>query len=95
MSATTRDATAAGPGDASMTPPADASGTVSLADEEAIRRILTDTMFGHTFFYDSHPPPRMLDLLAARGFVPVISEFINPPTTGRDKGRYAVVAYRG
>lgn len=55
----------------------------------------TDTMFGHPFFYDSHPPPRMLDLLAARGFVPVISEFINPPTTGRDKGRYAVVAYRG
>jgi cyclopropane fatty-acyl-phospholipid synthase-like methyltransferase len=51
-----------------------------------------DRMFGQTFFYDSHPPERALRLLAGRGFVPVISEFMNRPTTGRDKGRYAVVA---
>jgi SAM-dependent methyltransferase len=52
----------------------------------------TDQMFGQTFFYDSHPPERALALLASRGFVPIISEFMNLPTMGRDKGRYAVVA---
>lgn len=52
----------------------------------------TDTMFGHTFFYDSHPPDTALGLLAGAGFTPIISEFMNPPTAGRDKGRYAIVA---
>lgn len=52
----------------------------------------TDTMFGRRFFYDSHPPERTLALLAAAGFEPVVSEFMNLPTAGRDKGRYAVVA---
>lgn len=52
----------------------------------------TDTMFGHTFFYDSHPPQTMLAMLDRFGFEPVIAEFMNPPTAGRDKGRYAVVA---
>jgi len=51
----------------------------------------TDQMFAQTFFYDSHPPERALALLAARGFVPVISEFTDLPTAGRDKGRYAFV----
>jgi predicted TPR repeat methyltransferase len=51
----------------------------------------TDQMFGQTFFYDSHPPERALALLAAQGFIPVISEFTNLPTGGRDKGRYAFV----
>ncbi len=54
----------------------------------------TDTMFDHTFAYDSHPPQKMLELLAAQGFVPRISEFMNLPTGRRDKGRYAVVAQR-
>lgn len=54
----------------------------------------TDTMFDHLFAYDSHPPQTVLELLAAQGFVPRISEFMNPPTGGRDKGRYAVVAQR-
>jgi ubiquinone/menaquinone biosynthesis C-methylase UbiE len=52
----------------------------------------TDTMYGQGFFYDSHPPEKVLGMLVALGFVPVVSEFLNPPTTGRDKGRYAVVA---
>lgn len=54
----------------------------------------TDTMYGRTFFYDSHPPEPALALLDAAGFTPVIAEFMNPPTAGRDKGRYAVVARR-
>lgn len=54
----------------------------------------TDTMFGETFFYDSHPPETELALLADAGFRPIVSEFMNPPTSGRDKGRYAVVAER-
>ncbi|MGB5035333.1 MAG: class I SAM-dependent methyltransferase [Blastocatellia bacterium] len=51
----------------------------------------TDTMFGETFFYDSHPPEVELNLLRAAGFEFLISEFTNVPTGGRDKGRYAVV----
>ena len=52
----------------------------------------TDSMHGRTFFYDSHPPEQVLGMLADRGFVPVVAEFMDLPTGGRDKGRYAVVA---
>ena len=51
----------------------------------------TDTMFGETFFYDSHPPEKVLSLLHQLGFEPLVSEFMNEPTSGRDKGRYAIV----
>ena len=30
--------------------------------------------------------------LADLGFAPVLHEFMNAPTSGRDKGRYAIVA---
>lgn len=52
----------------------------------------TDTMFGETFFYDSFPPDKVLSMLAELGFKPLIAEFMNEPTSGRDKGRYAIVA---
>lgn len=52
----------------------------------------TDTMFGETFFYDSFPPERVLELLAGCGFVTLLAEFLNEPTSGRDKGRYAILA---
>ena len=52
----------------------------------------TDTMFGEEFFYDSHPPDRALGILDELGFEPLITEFMNPPVEGGDKGRYAVVA---
>ena len=52
----------------------------------------TDTMFGETFFYDSHPPEIVLELLQRSGFKILISDFINQPTEGRDKGRYGIVA---
>lgn len=52
----------------------------------------TDTMFGQTFFYDSHSPEAAMALLAGSGFRVIHSEFLNPPTTGRDKGRFAIVA---
>ncbi|MBL8528996.1 MAG: class I SAM-dependent methyltransferase [Burkholderiales bacterium] len=54
----------------------------------------TDTMFGETFFYDSHSPDRVLVLLGELGFAPLVAEFMNAPTSGRDKGRYAIVAQR-
>lgn len=54
----------------------------------------TDTMFGERFFYDSHPPQRVLELLDASGFEPLLAEFMNRPTSGRDKGRFAIVARR-
>ena len=52
----------------------------------------TDTMFGKTFFYDSHPPGKTLEILEQIGLNPVISEFLNEPVAGGDKGRYAIVA---
>ncbi len=52
----------------------------------------TDTMFGETFFYDSHAPEAIVDVLEQAGFQIVHAEFLNLPTTGRDKGRYAIVA---
>lgn len=54
----------------------------------------TDTMHGETFFYDSHPPEQLMELVRAAGFEPVLAEYTNLPTTGRDKGRYAIVARR-
>jgi len=53
-----------------------------------------DTMFGQPFFYDSHPPGAVLEMLGRQGFAPLVSELMNPPTSGRDKGRYAIVASR-
>jgi len=51
----------------------------------------TDTMFGQPFHYDSHPPETVLEMLTGLGFEALVSEFMNLPTSGRDKGRYAVV----
>jgi len=51
-----------------------------------------DTMFDEPFFYDSHPPARMMAMLDELGFAPLVAEFMNEPTGGRDKGRYAIVA---
>lgn len=52
----------------------------------------TDTMFGHEFFYDSHAPEAALSLLRATGFAILRQEFLELPTGGRDKGRFAIVA---
>jgi SAM-dependent methyltransferase len=54
----------------------------------------TDTMFGQRFFYDSHTPQRVLDLLTGFGFHFLSHEFMNLPTSRRDKGRYAIVALK-
>ena len=51
-----------------------------------------DTMFEHEFFYDSHPPEMVMEMLKSLGFELVHTEFLNLPTSGRDKGRFAVVA---
>lgn len=52
----------------------------------------TDTMYGQPFFYDSHPPEAVLRILNSLGATVEYGEFINPPTSGRDKGRYGIVA---
>jgi cyclopropane fatty-acyl-phospholipid synthase-like methyltransferase len=54
----------------------------------------TDTMFGESFFYDSYPPDRAIALLEQSGFSVIDSEFLNLPTGGRDKGRFAILARR-
>lgn len=51
----------------------------------------TDEMFGQRFFYDSHAPDQTVALLADAGFIVEIMEFLNPPTSGRDKGRIALL----
>ena len=62
--------------------------TVGGSDHPAF----TDTMFGEEFYYDSYPPEKVLAALRRLGFEPLVSEFMNEPTSGRDKGRYAIVA---
>ncbi|MEM9556193.1 MAG: methyltransferase domain-containing protein [Acidobacteriota bacterium] len=62
--------------------------TVGGSDHSAF----TDTMFGHEFFYDSHPPKVVEALLESLGFELVHCEFLDLPTSERDKGRYALVA---
>lgn len=52
----------------------------------------TDTMFDQTFAYDSHPPEKAAALVEAAGFTIVAQGFLDLPTTGRDKGRFAIVA---
>lgn len=52
----------------------------------------TDSMFGREFFYDSFAPPTVLAMLDEVNFVVLIGEYMNLPTGGRDKGRYAIVA---
>ncbi|MGE3772414.1 MAG: trans-aconitate 2-methyltransferase [Gammaproteobacteria bacterium] len=51
----------------------------------------TDTMFDHSFFYDSHPPAVVGALLRALDVVIEREGYLNLPTGGRDKGRYAYV----
>ncbi|MGC3964300.1 MAG: class I SAM-dependent methyltransferase [Rhodocyclaceae bacterium] len=64
--------------------------TVGGSEHPAFR----DTMFGQTFFYDSHAPDAVLAMLDALGMETVVKEFMNLPDGGRDKGRYAIVARR-
>jgi SAM-dependent methyltransferase len=64
--------------------------TVGGSDHPAF----TDHMFGEAFFYDSHPPQQATDMLCSLGFDIVVTEFMNLPGCGRDKGRYAIVAAR-
>ncbi|MBZ2170712.1 class I SAM-dependent methyltransferase [Nitratidesulfovibrio sp. SRB-5] len=51
----------------------------------------TDTMFDREFFYDSHPPERVADMLRGLSCHILLHEFMNLPTGGREKGRCAFV----
>jgi trans-aconitate methyltransferase len=50
-----------------------------------------DTMLGETFAYDSHPPEKALAIVKDCGLEVLVGEFMNQPTSGRDKGRYAII----
>lgn len=52
----------------------------------------TDTMYEHTFFYDSLTPEKTISVLQELGAIIEHASFINLPTTGRDKGRFGIVA---
>jgi SAM-dependent methyltransferase len=68
------------------------NGTIMLTVGGSAQPAFTDTMFDQPFFYDSHPPEIVVDLLEQIGFQIIAAEFLNKPTSGRDKGRYVVVA---
>jgi SAM-dependent methyltransferase len=51
----------------------------------------TDVMFGQEFFYDSNCPEETERILRDLGCRIVLGEFMNQPTCGRDKGRYALI----
>ncbi|HRI83114.1 MAG TPA: class I SAM-dependent methyltransferase [Opitutaceae bacterium] len=51
-----------------------------------------DTMWGHEFFYDAHPPEEMVAMTEATGFRVLAAEMVDPPTGGRDKGKLAILA---
>ena len=52
----------------------------------------TDTMFGHTFFYDAHPMAETIRLVKDVGFEILLAELASPPDGDRDKGKLAIVA---
>jgi SAM-dependent methyltransferase len=54
----------------------------------------TDHMLGQAFFYDSNTPEETRRVLQGLGCCLLIGEFMNLPTSGRDKGRYAIVAQK-
>lgn len=64
--------------------------TVGGSDHPAF----TDIMYGQKFFYDSNTPEETEQILRRLGCRLVIAEYMNKPDSGRDKGRYAIVAER-
>ncbi|OIO04420.1 MAG: methyltransferase type 11 [Desulfovibrionaceae bacterium CG1_02_65_16] len=53
-----------------------------------------DEMFGERFHYDSLTPAATVATLKARGMRVLRADYLNLPTRGRDKGRFAVLAQR-
>lgn len=69
-----------------------AQGRLMLTVGGSAHPAFTDLMFGEKFFYDSHSPGVVEKLLDELGCRILLAEFMNVPTAGRDKGRYAIVA---
>ncbi len=51
-------------------------------------------MLGQEFFYDSYPPEPLCSMMRAIGYELLIEELMDVPSSGRDKGRLAIVAQR-
>ncbi|HYC55046.1 MAG TPA: class I SAM-dependent methyltransferase [Candidatus Binatia bacterium] len=69
-------------------------GRLLLTAGGSVNSAFTDTMFGQTFFYDSHPPGVERELVERAGCEIVLGAYLNLPTSGREKGRYVIVARR-
>jgi SAM-dependent methyltransferase len=69
-----------------------AQGRIMLTIGGSAHPPFTDFMFGQEFLYDSHTPRETEKLLDGLGCRIVLAEFMNLPTGGGDKGRYAIVA---
>ena len=69
-------------------------GKIMLTVGGSAHPAFTDTMFGQAFFYDSNTPEDTNHILRSLGCQILVGEFMNFPTKGRDKGRYAIVAQK-
>lgn len=69
-----------------------AGGRVMLTVGGSAHPAFTDFMYGQEFYYDSNTPEEAEAILLRLGCRLEISEFMNVPDGGRDRGRYAIVA---
>jgi len=67
-------------------------GRIMLTVGGSAHPAFTDFMFGQEFYYDSNTPEETEQCLLRLGCRLKVAEFMNVPTGGRDKGRYAIVA---
>jgi 2-polyprenyl-3-methyl-5-hydroxy-6-metoxy-1,4-benzoquinol methylase len=69
-------------------------GKIMLTVGGSAHPAFTDTMFGQEFFYDSNTPEDTNHILRGLSCQILVGEFMNLPTKGRDKGRYAIIAQK-
>lgn len=67
-------------------------GRLMLTSGGSANAACTDSMFNRRFFFDSLEPDVLQSVLKEIGFHIERMDVIDPPTTGRDKGRIAIVA---
>ena len=67
-------------------------GRIMLTVGGSAHPAFTDFMYGQEFYYDSNTPEETENILISLGCRLKITEYMNVPNGGSDKGRYAIVA---
>ncbi|HSI36963.1 MAG: trans-aconitate 2-methyltransferase [Phycisphaerae bacterium] len=65
---------------------------ISSGGSDAEVPAFTDTMYGHTFFYDAYTVDEMRRVVREAGFEVLLAELAIEPDGGRDKGKLVIVA---